>query len=245
MSGESTGQNYIKIEINEDSSPIPKSPEKKINSNNSQDNSNINQIIPNNLLNSEQINIFLKELQNIAKTGDTLYSWEQLKPYILYFYEKNVKFFEENKKVIEGYNYSEKKSIGDIGLNFFEKKSSSFNISKELDFNLNNDHENFNDYDKHNANSNSNLFEDFNFHLNNNSINLNLHEQNINFMKPEKIHINNENITSDIIDYINKIKIMPFTIQRIAELLLEPEKYYTSLVKYNRAFNKLVNIDFY
>ena len=245
MSGESTGQNYIKIEINEDSSPIPKSPEKKINSNNSQDNSNINQIIPNNLLNSEQINIFLKELQNIAKTGDTLYSWEQLKPYILYFYEKNVKFFEENKKVIEGYNYSEKKSIGDIGLNFFEKKSSSINISKELDFNLNNDHENFNDYDKHNANSNSNLFEDFNFHLNNNSINLNLHEQNINFMKPEKIHINNENITSDIIDYINKIKIMPFTIQRIAELLLEPEKYYTSLAKYNRAFNKLVNIDFY
>ncbi len=245
MSGESTGQNYIKIEINEDSSPIPKSPEKKINSNNSQDNSNINQIIPNNLLNSEQINIFLKELQNIAKTGDTLYSWEQLKPYILYFYEKNVKFFEENKKVIEGYNYSEKKSIGDIGLNFFEKKSSSINISKELEFNLNNDHENFNDYDKHNANSNSNLFEDFNFHLNNNSINLNLHEQNINFMKPEKIHINNENITSDIIDYINKIKIMPFTIQRIAELLLEPEKYYTSLVKYNRAFNKLVNIDFY
>ena len=245
MSGESTGQNYIKIEINEDSSPIPKSPEKKINSNNSQDNSNINQIIPNNLLNSEQINIFLKELQNIAKTGDTLYSWEQLKPSILYFYEKNVKNFEENKKVIEGYNYSEKKSIGDIGLNFFEKKSSSINISKELDFNLNNDHENFNDYDKHNANSNSNLFEDFNFHLNNNSINLNLHEQNINFMKPEKIHINNENITSDIIDYINKIKIMPFTIQRIAELLLEPEKYYTSLVKYNRAFNKLVNIDFY
>ena len=245
MSGESTGQNYIKIEINEDSSPIPKSPEKKINSNNSKDNSNIKQIIPNNLLNSEQINIFLKELQNIAKTGDTLYSWEQLKPYILYFYEKNVKFFEENKKVIEGYNYSEKKSIGDIGLNFFEKKSSSINISKELDFNLNNDHENFNDYDKHNANSNSNLFEDFNFHLNNNSINLNLHEQNINFMKPEKIHINNENITSDIIDYINKIKIMPFTIQRIAELLLEPEKYYTSLVKYNRAFNKLVNIDFY
>ena len=245
MSGESTGQNYIKIEINEDSSPIPKSPEKKLMSNNLEDNSNIKQNIPNNLLNSEQINIFFKELQNIAKTGDTLYSWEQLKPYILYFYEKNVKFFEENKKVIEGYNYSEKKSIGDIGLNFFEKKSSSINISKELDFNLNNDHENFNDYDKHNANSNSNLFEDFNFHLNNNSINLNLHEQNINFMKPEKIHINNENITSDIIDYINKIKIMPFTIQRIAELLLEPEKNYSSLLKYNRAFNKLVNIDFY
>ena len=84
-----------------------------------------------------------------------------------------------------------------------------------------------------------------NFHLSNNSGNLNLHEQNINFTKTEKIYIDNENITNDIIDYINKIKIMPFTIQRIAELLLEPEKYYTSLAKYNRAFNKLVNIDFY
>ena len=243
MSGDITEQNNIKIEINEDSGPIPKSPEKKLMSNNLEDNSNIKQNIPNNLLNSEQINIFLKELQNIAKTGDTLYSWEQLKPYILYFYEKNVKNFEENKKAIGGLNFSEKKSIGDIGLNFFEKKSNSINNSKELELNLINDHDNFNDYDRHNINSN--IFEDLNFHLNNNSINLNLHEQNINFMKPEKIHINNENITSDIIDYINKIKIMPFTIQRIAELLLEPEKYYTSLAKYNRAFNKLVNIDFY
>ena len=243
MSGDITEQNNIKIEINEDSSPIPKSPEKKLMSNNLEDNSNIKQNIPNNLLNSEQINIFFKELQNIAKTGDTLYSWEQLKPSILYFYEKNVKFFEENKKAIGGLNFSEKKSIGDIGLNFFEKKSNSINNSKELELNLINDHDNFNDYDRHNINSN--IFEDLNFYLSNNSGNLNLHEQNINFTKPEKIYINNENITNDIIDYINKIKIMPFTIQRIAELLLEPEKYYTSLAKYNRAFNKLVNIDFY
>ena len=243
MSGDITEQNNIKIEINEDSSPIPKSPEKKLMSNNLEDNSNIKQNIPNNLLNSEQINIFLKELQNIAKTGDTLYSWEQLKPSILYFYEKNVKNFEENKKAIGGLNFSEKKSIGDIGLNFFEKKSNSINNSKELELNLINDHDNFNDYDRHNINSN--IFEDLNFHLSNNSGNLNLHEQNINFTKPEKIYINNENITNDIIDYINKIKIMPFTIQRIAELLLEPEKDYTSLAKYNRAFNKLVNIDFY
>ena len=154
MSGDITEQNNIKIEINEDSSPIPKSPEKKLMSNNLEDNSNIKQNIPNNLLNSEQINIFLKELQNIAKTGDTLYSWEQLKPSILYFYEKNVKNFEENKKAIGGLNFSEKKSIGDIGLNFFEKKSNSINNSKELELNLINDHDNFNDYDRHNINSN-------------------------------------------------------------------------------------------
>ena len=44
--------------------------------------------------------------------------------------------------------------------------------------------------------------------------------------------------------FINKMNLMPFTIQRIAELLLEPKKYYSSLLKYNRAFYKLVNIDF-
>ena len=104
----------------------------------------------------------------------------------------------------------------------------------------------FNFCDK-NINIHSNILEDLNFHLDNteNPLNLHLHEQNISFIKPEKNNINNENITNDIIDYINKITIMPFTIQRIAELLLEPEKYYSSLLKYNRAFNKLVNMDFY
>ena len=53
-----------------------------------------------------------------------------------------------------------------------------------------------------------------------------------------------ENIEKDIVEFINKINLMPFTIQRIAELLLDPKKYYSSLLKYNRAFFKLVNIDF-
>ena len=52
-----------------------------------------------------------------------------------------------------------------------------------------------------------------------------------------------ENIEKDIVEFINKMNYMPFTIQRIAELLLEPKKYYSTLLKYNRAFYKLVNID--
>ena len=247
MSDNLINQNHIRIEINQDSIPSPKSPQKKIISFNSPNNSTNKKDIPNNLIDYDKLNIFLKEFQSIAKTGNTLYSWEQLKPYVLYYYEKNVKNFEENKKVFDGINFSDKKSNADIGFNFLEKKSSNINDSKEIELNLSNENDNFNDYDKH-INVHSNILEDLNFHLDNsdNPLNLHLQEQNISFMKPEKIHINNEeNITNDIIDYINRIRIMPFTIQRIAELLLEPEKYYTSLVKYNRAFNKLVNIDFY
>ena len=94
---------------------------------------------------------------------------------------------------------------------------------------------------------NINLEEDFNFQEDNNDniMNLNIQEKNNNYIIKEKNQNEYENITDDIIEYINKIRIMPFTIQRIAELLLEPEKYYKSLLKYNRAFNKLVNIDFY
>ena len=245
MSGNLIEQNHIKIEINHDSISNPKSPEKKILSNNSPNNPTFKKNIPNNLLEPDKLNLFFKEFQNIAKTGNTLYSWDQLKPYVVYYYGKNVKNFEDNKKIFEGFNFSDKKSNGDIGLSFMDKKSSNINDSKELDFNLNNDHDNFNDYDK-NINIHSNILEDLNFHLDNseNPLNLHLHEQNISFVKQEK-NTNDENITNDIIDYINKITIMPFTIQRIAELLLEPEKYYSSLIKYNRAFNKLVNMDFY
>ena len=246
MSGNPTEQNHIQIEINEDPNPSTKSPEKKIIPNNFQNNSYIKEDIQNNLLFSEQLNIFLKEFRNIAKTGNTIYSWDQLKPYVIYLYEKNVKFFEDNKKIFDELNFSEKKSNGNLGLNFIDKKSSNMNYSKDLDLKLGNDNYNYNlyDNDKH---MNNNSLEDFNFHLdnNNNSMNLNLHEQNFSFGKTSKNNKETENITKDIIEYINKIRIMPFTIQRIAELLLEPEKYYTSLIKYNRAFNKLVNIDFY
>ena len=245
MSGNSKAQNLIRIELNEDISSNLKSPEKLLIPNNVQNNSNIKEDLPNNLLDSNQINIFFKELQSIAKTGNTSYTWEELKPYILYYYEKNTKMFKGNENNFDGINFSDKKSNGNLGFNFLEKKSSNINYSKELDLNLSNEHFNYNedDNDKH---INNNLLDDFNFQLNNNnSMNLNLHEQNFSFAKATKKNKEDENITKDIIDYINKIRIMPFTIQRIAELLLEPEKYYSSLVKYNRAFNKLVSIDFY
>jgi hypothetical protein len=245
MSGNSKAQNLIRIELNEDTSSNLKSPEKLLIPNNVQNNSNIKEDLPNNLLDSNQINIFFKELQSIAKTGNTSYTWEELKPYILYYYEKNTKMFKGNENNFDGINFSDKKSNGNLGFNFLEKKSSNINYSKELDLNLSNEHFNYNedDNDKH---INNNLLDDFNFQLNNNnSMNLNLHEQNFSFAKATKNNKEDENITKDIIDYINKIRIMPFTIQRIAELLLEPEKYYSSLVKYNRAFNKLVSIDFY
>ena len=236
MSNISTEQNKVRIEINEDSSPIQYSPREKIKSNSFPSNSNIKQDIPNNLLDTKNINIFSQELHSIAKTGKTLYTWDELKPYILFFYEKNVKIFQNNKNVI---NLSDKKSNGDIMINSVEKKDSNI---KGLYLNINN--ENNNEIEK---NMNINLEGDFNFHDDNNDnmMNMNIQEQNINYIKPDKNENEYENITNDIIEYINKIRIMPFTIQRIAELLLEPEKYYTSLLKYNRAFNKLVNIDFY
>lgn len=39
-----------------------------------------------------------------------------------YITMKNVKNFEENKKVFDGINFSDKKSNADIGFNFLEKK---------------------------------------------------------------------------------------------------------------------------
>jgi len=236
MSTTTTEQNKFRIEINEDSPSTPYSPREKIKSNSFPSNSNIKEDIPNNLLDTKNINIFSQELNSIAKTAKTLYTWEGLKPYILFFYEKNVKIFQDNKN---GVNLSDKKSNGDIIINLIEKKESNI---KGLDLNINN--ENNNEIEK---NMNINLEGDFNFHEDNNDniMNMNIQEQNINYIKSDKNDIEYENITNDIIEYINKIRIMPFTIQRIAELLLEPEKYYTSLLKYNRAFNKLVNIDFY
>ena len=100
---------------------------------------------------------------------------------------------------------------------------------------------------------NLNLMNEFHFSVDNhdNDIELNLQEQeqeqeqNTNFLKTKKNYEEDQNYHKDIIDCINQIKTIPFTIQRIAELLLEPEKYYSNVLKYNRAFYKLVNIDFY
>ena len=240
MSDKSTGQNLFRIEINQESTSIQKSPEKKTISNSCQNNTNIKEEIQNNLPDLKKLNLFLTEFQNIAKTGNSFYSWEQLKPYVIYYYEKNVKFFEENKNKKDVISFSNKKSTGFLGMNLLDKKDSN---SKELDIN---NIINENDTEK---NISLNISKDFNFHeeYNDNimNMNINLQNQNSNLIKEEKNVSEDENITQEIIENINNIKIMPFTIQRISELLLEPEKYYSSLEKYNRAFNKLVNIDFY
>ena len=240
MSDKSTGQNLFRIEINQESTSIQKSPEKKTISNSCQNNTNIKEEIQNNLPDLKKLNLFLTEFQNIAKTGNSFYSWEQLKPYVIYYYEKNVKFFEEKKSKKDVISFSNKKSTGFLGMNLLDKKDSN---SKELDIN---NIINENDTEK---NISLNISKDFNFHeeYNDNmmNMNINLQNQNSNLIKEEKNVSEDENITQEIIENINNIKIMPFTIQRISELLLEPEKYYSSLEKYNRAFNKLVNIDFY
>jgi len=240
MSDNPIEQNHVKIEINQESILTQKSPEKKSISNSCQNNSNIKEEIQNNLLDTKNLNLFLTEFQIIAKTGCTEYTWEQLKPYVIYYYEKNVKFFEENKNKFDSINLSNKKSSGYSGMNLLDKKDSNI---KELDLN---NIINENDVEK---NISSNISKEFNFHeeYNDNlmNINMNLNNQNSNLMKEEIYENENESITKEIIENINNIKIMPFTLQRIAELLLEPEKYYSSLLKYNRAFNKLVNIDFY
>ena len=242
MSDKSTGQNLFRIEINQESTSIQKSPEKKTISNSCQNNTNIKEEIQNNLPDLKKLNLFLTEFQNIAKTGNSFYSWEQLKPYVIYYYEKNVKFFEENKSKKDVISFSNKKSSGFLGMNLLDKKDSN---SKELDIN---NIINENDTEK---NISLNISKDFNFHeeyndnMMNMNMNINLQNQNSNLIKEEKNVSEDENITQEIIENINNIKIMPFTIQRIAELLLEPEKYYSTLEKYNRAFNKLVNIDFY
>ena len=240
MSDKSTGQNLFRIEINQESTSIQKSPEKKTISNSCQNNTNIKEEIQNNLPDLKKLNLFLTEFQNIAKTGNSFYSWEQLKPYVIYYYEKNVKFFEDNKNKKDVISFSNKKSTGFLGMNLLDKKDSN---SKELDIN---NIINENDTEK---NISLNISKDFNFHeeYNDNmmNMNINLQNQNSNLIKYEKNVSEDENITQEIIENINNIKIMPFTIQRIAELLLEPEKYYSTLEKYNRAFNKLVNIDFY
>jgi hypothetical protein len=244
MSDSPIEQNHVKIEINQESILTQKSPEKKTISNSCQNNSNIKEEIQNNLPDTKALNLFLNEFQNIAKTGCTMYTWEQLKPYVIYYYEKNVKFFEENKNKFDTINFSHKKSSGYLGMHLLDKKDSNI---KELDLN---NIINENDVEK---NISLNISKEFNFHdeyndniMNMNmNINMNIQNRNSSLIKEEILEKENESITKEIIENINNIKIMPFTLQRIAELLLEPEKYYSSLLKYNRAFNKLVNIDFY
>ena len=119
MSEKTCKQNQNKIEGNKDSNNILNSPEqKKIvskNLNNSiTNNDNLN--IENDKQNLTKIN---KELENIALTGETKYSWTELRPYIIYFYEKNVKNFCLNKKNSMDLSYL---NNGETSLPFSEKK---------------------------------------------------------------------------------------------------------------------------
>jgi hypothetical protein len=190
-----------------------------------QKSSYINNVDLNNLIDDQKLDILNKELENIAITGTTKYSWKELKPYIIYFYEKNVKNYLESQKICQDINFLNSEVLP---FPFSDKKE-----SKEMHLDLNNSNEHTLLEDK-----NLNLIGDF--HLNDE-----------NHLPEEVIKMNNnnkndldENIEKDIVEFINKINLMPFTIQRIAELLLDPKKYYSSLLKYNRAFFKLVNIDF-
>jgi hypothetical protein len=75
----------------------------------------------------------------------------------------------------------------------------------------------------------------------------NQNKKKIDETKNESLDINNlntiQNIDEDIIYYLTNMKKMPFTLQRMAELLLEYNIYYKSAFKFNFAFKKLVNID--
>ena len=119
---------------------------------------------------------------------------------------------------------------GGLPFPFNNKKE---NKDEQMDLNNSNEHNSLEDK--------NNSIGDFHLNEDNRLIDevININKDNINYINEK-----DENIEKDIVEFINKMNLMPFTIQRIAELLLEPNKYYSTLLKYNRAFYKLVNIDF-
>ena len=220
-------ENENKNEKNKDSNHIQNSSNSKIIMNNSSNNSINDNENTNKLINIQELSNINKEMEKIALTGQTKLSWKDLKPYIIYFYEKNVKNFSEKQKISSDLNYLHN---GGLPFPLNNKKE---NKDVQMDLNNSNEHNSLEDK--------NNLMGDF--HLNEDN---RLIDEVININKDNIIYINekDENIEKDIVEFINKMNLMPFTIQRIAELLLEPNKYYSTLLKYNRAFYKLVNIDF-
>ena len=227
MPEKSNEENKNKNEKNKESNHIPNSSNSKIIMNNSANNSiNDNKNI-NNLMNNKELSNIDKEMENIASTGQTKLTWKELKPYIIYFYEKNVKNFAEKQKISSDLNYLHN---GGLPFPFNNKKE---NKDEQMDLNNSNEHNSLEDK--------NNLIGDFHLNEENHLIDevINLNKDNTNYISEK-----DENIEKDIVEFINEMNLMPFTIQRIAELLLEPSKYYSTLLKYNRAFYKLVNIDF-
>lgn len=227
MPEKSNEENKNKNEKNKDSNHIPNSSNSKIIMNNSSNNSINDNENRNNLINNQELSNINKEMENIASTGLSKLSWKELKPYVIYFYEKNVKNFSEKQKISSDLNILHN---GGLPFPFNNKKESK---DEQMDLNNSNDHNSLEDK--------NNLIGDFHLNEENHLIDevINSNKDNINYINEK-----DENIEKDIVEFINKINLMPFTLQRIAELLLEPKKYYSTLLKYNRAFFKLVNIDF-
>ena len=215
-------ENLEKNEKNKDSPNIQNSPKQNIiidisQKNDLTDNENLNFSIEN-----KNLNIINTEMENIALTGRTKLSWKELQPYIVYFYEQNIKNFPEIRK-----------NSGESKLNFpFDDKKEI--KDEQMDLNNSNEHNILEDKQLQ-------LIDDYHLNdLNNVDDIMKINKDSNSILIDEK----DKNIEKDIVEFINKINIMPFTIQRIAELLLEPTKYYSTIFKYNRAFYKLVNIDF-
>ena len=215
-------ENLEKNEKNKDSPNIQNSPKQNIiidisQKNDLTDNENLNFSIEN-----KNLIIINTEMENIALTGRTKLSWKELQPYIVYFYEQNIKNFPEIRK-----NSGESK----LNFSFDDKKEIK---DEQMDLNNSNEHNILEDKQLQ-------LIDDYHLNdLNNVDDIMKINKDSNSILIDEK----DKNIEKDIVEFINKINIMPFTIQRIAELLLEPTKYYSTIFKYNRAFYKLVNIDF-
>lgn len=223
-SGKKNQENLEKNEKNKDSANIQNSSKQNIIIDISQKNSLMENGNLNSLIKNKNLNSINKELENIALTGTSKLSWKELQPFIAYFYEQNLKKFSEiRKNSVESNNNVELnsplKEIKDEQMDL--NNSNEHNLLEEKALNL---------IDEYHLNNLNNVDDIMKINKDSNTI----------IVTDEK----DKNIEKDIVEFINKINIMPFTIQRIAELLLDPTKYYSTLLKYNRAFYKLVNIDF-
>ena len=86
MPDKTNEQNENKNEKIKESNHIPNSSNSKIIMNNSPNNSIIDNENMIHLINNQDLSKINKEMENIALTGQTKISCEELKPYIIYFY---------------------------------------------------------------------------------------------------------------------------------------------------------------
>jgi len=151
--------------------------------------------------------------------------------------EKNNEKKIEEKKIDE--NNNETKEIDDNNNKNIENNDNKFeikndNCEKNIDFiqELN--------YIKNTSKTNYTWEELKNYFIENYKSIIN-NFSNENNKKDEKK--TNSDIDEEIIYYLTNMTKMPFTLQRMSELILEPKKYYQTAFKFNCAFKKLVNIE--